>query len=372
MATAKMAKRAPVGAWRRLLVLASAAAPLAAAFAATDPGVRPGPSGAGGALPGITPLESKFFGAGFDEFSEEQSVMGEKFVPDTEPGLGPRFNGNSCSSCHAQPATGGTSPADNPQVALATLAGGANSVPWFITAKGPVREARFKLKPDGTPDGGVSNLFTIAGRIDAPGCNIAQPDFGAPGNTNLIFRIPTPVFGGGLIEAIPDEVILANKYALPVEKAKLGIGGRENRNPNDGTITRFGWKAQVKGLLLFAGEAYNVEQGVTNELFGDERDLDVACHFNPLPEDTTTLSATAKTGVPSNIVLQAFFVRLLAPPAPAPETPSIAATTAGRAQFDAIGCALCHTPSLKTGPRSVAALSKQTAALYSEDRKSVV
>ncbi len=363
MATATTIQRAPLGAWRRFLILASAAAPLAAAFAASDPGVRPGPSGAGGSLPGITPQDSKFFGAGFDEFAEEQSVMGEKLVPDTEPGLGPRFNGNSCSSCHAQPAIGGSSPAVNPQVALATLAGGTNSVPWFVKPDGPVREARFKLKPDGTPDGGVSNLFTITGRIDAPGCNLAQPDFGAPGNPNLIFRIPTPVFGAGLIEAIPDEVILANKAAGPVEKAALGIGGRENRNPNDGTITRFGWKAQVKSLLLFAGEAYNVEQGITNELFGDERDRDPACHYNPLPEDAMKTGATAKTSIPSNIELQAFFMRLLAPPAPAPETPSIAA---GRAKFDAIGCSLCHTPSLKTGPRSVAVLSGQIAALYSD------
>jgi CxxC motif-containing protein (DUF1111 family) len=355
------AARAPVGV-RQFLLLASLAAPLAA-FAASDPGVRLGAADAGGALPGLSPQESKFFASGFEEFAEEQSVKGEKLVPNTEPGLGPRFNGNSCQSCHAHPASGGTSPAVNPQVALATLAGATNTVPWFIAASGPVREARFKLKPDGTPDGGVSNLYTITGRSDAPGCYIAQPDFGAPGNPNLTLRIPTPVFGAGLIEAIPDEAILANKYARAAEKAALGIGGRENRNPNDGTITRFGWKAQVKSLLLFAGEAYNVEQGVTNELFSDERDLDPACRFNPLPEDGTTPSATAKTNVLSSIESFAIFMRLLAPPAPAPETPSIAA---GRAKFEAIGCALCHTPSLKTGPRSVAALSYQTAALYSD------
>ena len=365
MTRAVTTQRASLGMWRQYLMVAFAFAfaPLAGAFAASDPGVRPGPSGVGGSLPGITPLESKFFAAGFDEFTEQQSVLGEQFVPNTEPGLGPRFNGNSCASCHAQPTVGGTSPAVNPQVALATLAGATNTVPWFITVNGPVREGRFKLKPDGTPDGGVSDLYTITGRIDAVGCHISQPDFGAPGNPNLIFRTPTPVFGAGLIEAIPDDVILANKLARAAEKAALGIGGRENRNPNDGTITRFGWKAQVKGLLLFAGEAYNVEQGVTNELFGDERDPDPACHFNALPEDVTTPGAVAKTNVLSNIERQAFFMRLLAPPAPAPETASIAA---GRARFDAIGCALCHTPSLKTGPRSVAALSKQTAALYSD------
>jgi hypothetical protein len=116
---------------------------------------------------------------------------------------------------------GGTSPAQKPEVAIATLDGAKNVVPWFITQKGPIREARFKLNPDGTPDGNVHNLFVITGRADAVGCNIAQPDFlpagnpltGQGGNPNIVFRIPTPVFGAGLLEAIPDSAILANMRA---------------------------------------------------------------------------------------------------------------------------------------------------------------
>jgi hypothetical protein len=106
-------------------------------------------------------------------------------------------------------------------IAVATLNGAKNVVPWFITQKGPVREARFKRNPDGTNDGGVHDLFVISGRSDAAGCNIAQPSFtpaGNPlsaqgGNPNIIFRIPTPVFGAGLIEAISDSAILANMNA---------------------------------------------------------------------------------------------------------------------------------------------------------------
>jgi len=348
--------------WRALFVVTLMAAPLAAARAAKDPGPRDGTPGAGGPLPGLSPQEEKLFGAGLDEFTEVQSVAGAAVIPDTEPGLGPRFNANSCSACHSQPATGGTSPETNPLIALATLAGATNVVPWFITANGPVREARFKLKPDGTPDGGVAAIYTITGRADVPEtCHLSQPDFGDPGN--LSFRVPTPVFGAGLIEAIPDDAILANKAAWAAEKSALKIRGHENRSRNDGTIARFGWKAQNKSLLLFAGEAYNVEQGVTNELFGDERDPDPYCHLNPLPEDHTVPNATSKENVPSNIEKQAFFMRLLAPPAPAPQT---ASTAAGLAQFGAIGCALCHTPSLQTGLRSVTALSNQLANLYSD------
>src|SRR6202035_2167787 len=146
-------------------------------------------------------------------------------------------------------------------------------VPWFITAKGPVREARFVHSPDGTGDGEVHDLFVITGRADAVGCNIAQPDFlpagdplsGKGGNPNIIFRIPTPVFGAGLIEGIPDSAILVNMKADASLKAGLGIhghpnahlSGNANRSANDGTMTRFGWKAQNKSLLMFAGEAYN-------------------------------------------------------------------------------------------------------------------
>lgn len=348
--------------WQALWLLTFLAEPLAVAPAAPpNAGPRGGPAAAGEPLPGLSPQDSKLFDEGLREFVELQSVAGDAVVPDTEPGLGPRFNANACSACHSHPAVGGSSPALNPLPGIATLAGATNVVPWFITADGPVREARFKLKPDGSPDGGVASMFTITGRIDAPGCNLAQPNFSDPGNLSL--RIPTPVFGAGLIEAIPDGAILENKLAYAAQKAALGIGGHENRSANDGTVARFGWKAQNKSLLLFAGEAYNVEQGVTNELFGDERDTDRSCHFNPTPEDHTTPSATSKSDVLSNIEKQAFFVRLLAPPTPAPQTASIAA---GLARFNAIGCALCHTPSLRTGTRSIAALSNQIAYLYSD------
>ena len=86
-------------------------------------------------------------------------------------------------------------PVPNPQVALATLDGATNSVPSFITAAGPVREARFVRNADGSLDGGVHGLYTIAGRTDAPGCTLAQPNFAQQlGANNVIFRIPTPIF----------------------------------------------------------------------------------------------------------------------------------------------------------------------------------
>jgi len=344
-----------------VLVVGCAAATLNAK--AKDPGVRGGPAAAGGPLPGLTAPELASFQAARATFLEIEAV------PD---GLGPRFNLNTCSGCHAQPATGGTSPSVNPQVAVATKAGATNVVPFFVTANGPVREARFKFKDDGTRDGGVHDLYTIAGRADAPGCVLTQPDFNRQrAHDNIIFRIPTPVFGGGLIEAIPDAAILANLETERPHRAAMGILGRPNRHGpgrantsgNDGSITRFGWKAQNKSLLIFAGEAYNVEQGVTNELFPTERDETRSCLFNGTPEDHTNLSAANAADALSDVTKFAIFMRLLAPPTPAPATP---AATRGRTVFSDIGCALCHTPSMTTGRSFSAALSEKPVNLFSD------
>src|ERR1700686_2279105 len=183
-----------------------------------DPGVRGGASGAGGGpLQGLTADESAFFLDGQARFAEVEVVTKGR-----NNGLGPRFNSNQCFSCHSQPDAGGTSPAKNPLPEVARLNGAKNTVPWFITQNGPIREARFK-QSNGVADGSVHALFVITGRSDAPGCNIAQFDFppagdpltGQGGNANIIFRIPTPVFGAGLIEAISDSAILANMKTNP-------------------------------------------------------------------------------------------------------------------------------------------------------------
>src|SRR5262249_8632380 len=143
----------------------------------------------------------------------------------------------------------------------------------FITANGPVREARFPFffNANGTvntnaPNGGVETIFTVSGLPGVLTCNLTQPNFALAQQTNnIIFRIPTPVFGAGLLENLDDSTLIANRLAQP--GSGLGISGTFNFNGNDGTIARFGWKAQNKSLQIFSGEAYNVEQGITNDLF---------------------------------------------------------------------------------------------------------
>ena len=353
-----------------------------AVLAQSDPGPRGGAASAGGPAAGLGADYTSLFTSARQRFQEIDSVSGA-VAGENGVGLGPTFNANSCTSCHAQPDAGGSSPhptlgqvrKSNPQVAFATLdrlSGRSQTVPSFITAAGPVREARFIANPDGSADGGVHALYTIAGRVDAPSCTAAQPDFVTQlANGNVIFRIPTPTFGLGLIENVPDDALRANLAATASARAALGIGGRFNTTGNDGTITRFGWKAQNKSLLLFAGEAYNVEQGVTNEIFGNERGLTgtTGCSLNPTPEDNSNvrLSSGSFTGslsaMSSDLVNFAFFMRLSAPPAP---TTATASEQNGRAVFASIGCNLCHSTTLQTGASPYPGQSNAVIHPYSD------
>ena len=133
----------------------------------------------------------------------------------------------------------------------------------------------------------------------------------------------------------------------------MGISGEFNRSGNDGTITRFGWKAQNKSLLIFAGEAYNVEQGVTNELFPNERETDPSCQYNATPEDSTNLTVTSSSGssasdYSSDTVNFAAFMRLSAPPSPVPNITTVLTSSGGRL-FTSIGCSACHVIKQTTG-----------------------
>ena len=227
-------------------------------------------------------------------------------------------------------------PAVNPQVAVATAFGARNVVPSFITANGSDPRGALQEKSRRFADGGVHALFVISGRVDATGnasgCNAVQEDFEKQvPNKNIIFRIPTPVFGAGLIEMIKDNTLVTNLAANSFQKSQLGISGRLNRNGNDGTVSRFGWKAQNQSLLLFSGEAYNVEMGITNELFQSERDENPTCQFATVPNDTQLFGTT--DGFPALIqAIENFanFQRFLNQPTPVTSFPGASAASISR------------------------------------------
>ncbi len=369
------------------------------AFAQTDPGVQSGNRGTGAALSSVLANNPSgilaFFTDGQTRFQEVETVSNSANV-----GLGPRFNSNQCSSCHAQPAIGGTGAATNPQF-LFTSNGVApgNTTPSFITANGPTLEARFPFffNSNGSvntnaPNGAVETLFTVTGRSDAGTCNnstaLPQPSFAtAVAENNIIFRIPTPVFGAGLIENLDDSTLLKNQ--LVNLNNNLGISGTFNHNGNDGTISRFGWKAQNKSLHIFAGEAYNVEMGISNLLFPQDRPLPgedgaggtgetglVSTCLNlsgaGYPEDTSN-PGSAGPAILDDVSAFANFMRFLAPPPTGGvvlngTTVSASAISAGSSLFSSIGCATCHNPTPGTTQASnfTLSLSQQPVNAFSD------
>ena len=203
-----------------LLGWAAGSAP-ALASSATDPGVRAASSTDtfGDPVTGLTADQTTLFFNGQASFKQLEQVT---------DGLGPRFNLDSCVGCHAFPTHGGSAPAVNPQVALATAFGANNVVPTFLSTNGPIREARFKFTANGVRDGGVHSLFVVSGRVDssgsAAGCTAVQENFNAQfAKGNVALRIPTPTYGTGLIEQIPDTTLTANLASNASQKAKLGI-----------------------------------------------------------------------------------------------------------------------------------------------------
>jgi len=285
----------------------------------------------------------------------------------------------------------------NPQFALAgSPVAPRDTTPSFITATGPTREARFPFffNANGSanlnnPNGGVEDLFTVSGRSDAGSCSLPQPGFAAAtAANNIIFRIPTPTFGAGLIENLDDSTLLANRQRNL--NNNFGISGTFNHNGNDGTISRFGWKAQNKSLLIFSGEAYNVEMGISNQLFPQDRPLPnedgngsnngVGLPANCLnlsgtgyPEDTANPTQTTNAAVLDDVSAFANFMRFLAPPPPGAvvlngNTVPQSSIQNGSQLFRAIGCATCHNPS--PGNTQVsnfgAALSNQPVPAFSD------
>jgi CxxC motif-containing protein (DUF1111 family) len=166
----------------------------------------------------------------------------------------------------------------------------------------------------------------------------------------------------------------------------LGISGTFNHNGNDGTISRFGWKAQNKSLHIFAGEAYNVEMGISNLLFPQDRPLPgedqlqtglpstcLNLSGSGYPEDTSNPASTPNAAVLDDVSAFANFMRLLGPPPTGGvvlngQQVSSSSISAGSSLFSAIGCATCHNPSPGTTQVSnfTSGLSKVAVPAFSD------
>lgn len=284
-----------------------------------------------GPVPGLTAPELAAFIRGDEAF-------GRAFSP--TDGLGPIFNNVSCASCHSG------------------------------DGRGHLRNAfiRFSQGSDLIPELGGPQLQdrAISGAI---------PEQLPPGVQTSV-RLPPPVFGVGLIEAIPVSSILA--FADPDDADGDGISGRPNfvvpedfvpidevggfapvdSGGGQPQLGRFGRKAAVSSLLLQVAKAYHEDMGITNDFLAVE-------NKNPLASRATEAADRVPDPELSADELRAVlaYLRMLAPPAPGAMTPQ---RQEGEKTFAAIGCASCHVPELRTGNSSISALSDQPVRLYSD------
>ena len=276
-------------------------------------------------VPGITQAEAAAFARGDEEF-------GRRFAPSA--GLGPVFNNASCISCHSGDGRGRL---DN---ALQRV--GSVNDDFLRSVGGPQIQDKA-----------------------IPGAEFERVPAGAP----VSVRLPPPVFGAGLIEAIPESAILA--HADPNDDDGDGISGRPNwviaadfvphSEPGSGTaprIGRFGRKAQVSNLVEQTVEAYHQDIGITS----DFRPIE---NRNPLASPATDAAdRVPDPEIPASTVLAVVnYLRMLAPSHPGADTPK---RIEGRQLFSTLRCSSCHVPSMTTGPSAIAALANKPVELFSD------
>ena len=284
---------------------------------------------AGGPLPGITATEFSEFRLGLDDFTEVETA---------EEGLGPAYNGTSCAVCHNVPAIGGA---------------------------GVILELRAGYRDGSGAHTGLNTAGdTLIHLLSTPAhaCQVQMPD----DVTVIARRAPIPLFGAGLVEAIPDETLLALED--PVDRDRDGVSGRAaivvDVASGHRRIGRFGWKAQHATLLAFGADAYRNEMGITNDLFPQESAFGVSgaqmrsCDPFPDPEDRRD-PHTGRRGIDNF----ESFMRFLAPVA---RSHVDEATLGGERVFSAIGCAACHVPRLTTGPSAHPAFNRRSVDLFSD------
>ena len=283
----------------------------------------------GDALPGVTPVEFSAFRVGLDDFTEVQTP---------ESGLGPAFNGTSCAGCHNVPAIGG---------------GGL-----FLQTRAAYRDESGAFRALNEAGDSLIHLSSLPPH----NCQPIIPD----GVNVIAHRATTPLFGAGLVEAIPDETLKALED--PFDRDRDGVSGVAavvvDVATGERRVGRFGWKAQHATLLAFGADAYRGEIGITNDLFPMESVFGVGseqmgrCDLVPEPEDQRDPLTRRR-----NIDNFEAFMRFLAPVARGPINEVV---RDGERIFLSIGCASCHVPVLMTGSSANPLFDRKPVPLFSD------
>ena len=289
----------------------------------------------GDPLPGLTAAQRQQFLDGKEAFEEVETA---------DDGIGPVFNDVSCAACHNEPATGGGS-------SVLTTRFGRRASGRFdplINKGGPVIQRQGILGLQG---------FQFQGEVVPPEANVVAR------------RRATPVFGFGLVDAVPDSgyLALAQFQAIftpaTAGRANMVLDLRTGRT----VVGKFGWKSGVANLLVFSGDAYKEEMGITTPGWVRDGDGRIIDEENAPQGDASLLrfNPVASPNEPDieDVILFTDFMTLLAPP---PRGPITAAVERGENHFLNIGCANCHVPTLRTGPNDVRALDRVNFHPYSD------
>ncbi len=282
----------------------------------------------GDPISGISATEFELFRLGLEDFTEVESA-GE--------GLGPVFNGRSCAECHSIPRIGGSGTVMEPRAGI--------------------------LHDDGTFEelegGSLFQMFSIP---------LHSVQASIPPEANVVaFRKSLPLFGNGLVEAVPDATLRA--LADPDDLDGDGVSGRAaevfDRASAEVRVGRFGWKAQQASLFVFGAEAYRDEMGITSDLFPFEAcpngvNCDLLEFIDPVsdPEDAPE-PLTGLRGIDNFDN----FMKFLGPP---PRGEMTSEVLQGEELFERIGCQACHVAVLETGQATSPALSFKTFAPYGD------
>lgn len=316
----------------------------------------------------LAPERRAAFEKGLREFNE--TWLPAPSAESHRDGLGPLFNAASCAACHA--GGGRTDPymKDSPAMlvrlnsAARTDTGARRGDPTYGSQiqhqaiAGHTPEARPEtqwITLKGTyPDGEPYELRKPSVLLYARGYG----DISDAAQTSV--RTAPPVFGTGLLEAIPAGTILA--LADPADADGDGISGRPNLvwdiRAREKRIGRFGWKAGQPTVEQQVAAAFANDIGVTSDLF--------------MMDDTTPAQKAAheaeQGGVPELDADRLADITLYSETIGVPARRSLGDPQAlrGEALFDAIGCAACHTPELKTGPHRLPELAHQTIRPYTD------
>jgi CxxC motif-containing protein (DUF1111 family) len=266
------------------------------------------------------------------QFDSGRVVFDSTFTPAV--GLGPLFNASGCAECHEEPVSGGIGDEVERHAAVFHPERAGLACDELVTKGGPVFQ-----------DSVTPALHAALGIDNEP----------PPPEATVIAARTTPdVLGFGLLDAVPDSVILS--YADPDDRNGDGISGRPGRF-FDGRLGRFGRKALVPTLREFNDGAFQIEIGITNPSVPEEGSIT----GRPLPAGTDP-APDPELGARA-LELTDAFVRLLAPPAPLKQSRE---TRRGRDVFTRVGCAGCHVPTLRTGDSPIPALRRKEVTAYTD------